>query len=350
MDIKNLKGGGDDDLMVDMDDIDVEIDLDDKAGTVAREPVRSETLPDTAEFDRDEENLDRNLRRRDEAEDEVSEDDEDDPQLDSMRRVTAAEDRLRQTEAQTAVRLAESDARVAQTQMDAARVAIDRVKEKLTEARRGLKHARDSGDTEAEIQLESDIEQLNTLNRELEDTRQRIPKPEDIINYGRTKAQQIMQQGGQGTNVAPGLRATHPLAEKWSTRNAWMRDPANKDATQYIASASAQLVRNGWDPNSAGFYNELSRRIGAKFPQIKVGSIQAPKQANGKPQVRTPVAPSRSSGGAPQSQAPARNAKSYTLTRDDVGAMVRMKLDPKNITHRKYFAKSRIESANRAKG
>jgi hypothetical protein len=312
-------------------------------------PPTVSDLPDSDDADHQEAALTSGDRRRETQGGPAEEDEAPDEIVESMRARTAVEHQMREQQAEHLMQVANSNARVAQTDMNAASLALTTVNEKIQASRAALIQAREQGDAAMQLQMEEALQNLQTVRTEIEQARAQIPDPRSIINHARNKASQLVQNNDSGTVVAPGMRAAHPLAEKWAANNKWLRDPSNKDAAAAVVEISSKMAASGWDFKQSGFYSELSKRLQGKFPNIKVAQHQAPKQAAGKPQVRTAVAPGRGSGG--QSQAQPKSAGSrYTLTGDDVRAMQRMNLDPKSDKHRKAFAKARMERSTRAAG
>jgi len=276
-------------------------------------------------------------------------DDDGDFDYDGNQRVVEAENRARTAEANAVYTEARARAAVYSQQRDTAKVALETVGTKLSEAQQQLVYARENGDVNAEIRAQNMIDEIKTLRSQIEHTARNIPDPGQVMQEGEAKARGILAQEAQGKRVGNGIQARHPLAERWATSNkTWMT--TNKRANDFVISQSSVLTRDGWDPNTPGFYSELSRRVQNAFPKLKVGTIQAPKKTPGnRTASRGPVAPTRSSSGGGVSQRQAQNGtKTYTLTVPDQAAMKRANLDPKNPIHRKAFAKARIEGNKRA--
>jgi hypothetical protein len=261
-------------------------------------------------------------------------------------RVTAdAEQRALNAEARSVVIEAQAEARVVDGHRNQAKLAVNTLNEKMADARRQYKEARDAGDTAAELALEDSIKDMAGLKQQIEQTVASLPDERQLIANAQYRAQAIVQSS-RGTSVNATTKAMNPTAEKWAKANAWFQDPGHGQAHAYVVNTSGALVREGWDPQSPGFYAELSRRVGGAFPSLKVAAIPAARTNNGKPQSKMPVAPTRSSsGGAPATR---NTAVKYTLTAGDLSAMGRMNLDKNNPAHRAAFAKERLSSAKRA--
>lgn len=269
----------------------------------------------------------------------------DDEIMEVRRQAQEAEERARRTEASALIKEAQYQAQLAETNRNSTKLALDTLDIRMRDARMQLAAAREEGNTRAEVEIETAIRQMEQVRTEIEAARARLPDPRAIIAQAEAQARQILSTP-RGTQVG-GIRVqNNPLAERWALSNKWLQDPKHKDASDTLLQISGTLVREGWDPKSREYYAELTNRMAKKFPNLGVRGLQAPKAGAAKPAVRTPVAPGRSQA-VVTNPAPQLNARRYTLRQDDIAAMRRMNLDPNNKEHRKYFAKSRIETARR---
>lgn len=338
----------DDDLLVDLED-GPETFGDDDGPLQLEEPrlgaLEAPDLPD----DLSEEESNAPAARQGRQPNAAADDEAGEFDYESNERVVAAENRARQAEAQTVYTEGRARAAVYAQQRDTAKVALDSVNDKLRDANQRLISARENGDTRGEFELQELIGEIKGLRTQIENSAAQIPDPGRIMQEAEQKARGILAQEAQGKRVGNGIQARHPLAERWANSNkTWMS--TNKRANDFVISQSNVLTRDGWDPNTPGFYSELSRRVQNAFPKLKVGTIQAAKKQPGQRPgaARSPVAPARSTSGGLPNRTAQNGSRTYTLTVDDQGAMRRANLDPKNPVHRKAFAKARIESAKRA--
>lgn len=263
----------------------------------------------------------------------------------------AANARALRTEAESIMREAEGHVRYVQSQIANADVSLGSLGLYLNQAYAQLAQAKDAGDTASEIAIEREIRNMEGLKSEIQAAKAQAPSADAVIGQAKAKvnnlyAQNQKQAPQRGTNVGGNVVAVVPIAEKWAKQNSWMK--TNQAANKFVLSKSAQLVKEGWDMNTPGFYSELSRQVNMAGLGAKAQPLMAKQQPLGQKQkVRSPVAPARSSmsSGSPQRQ---QSQTKYTLTANDQAAMRRMNLDPSNVKHRKAFAGSRLESGRRS--
>lgn len=263
---------------------------------------------------------------------------------DSYERMTAAEERARQVEAGSIWQIAQKEAQIADQARNSIKVGLANLDMRLREANGQLALAEDAGDRAAAREIEDGIRQIKDLKAEFQASERSVADPQAILDQGRNRAHQVLAQTSNGKPVGQGLTARHPLAEQWAKVNGWVR--TNKAANRDLISFSEAMTREGYDPNSRGFYHELGRRLGSVHPTLKIQSLQAKQRAPGKASaMRSPVAPSR---GSSSGSSGAASRGQFKLTADEQTRMKRMNLDPKNKQHQQAWAKQRIASANRA--
>jgi hypothetical protein len=264
-------------------------------------------------------------------------------------RIQAAEERALRAEVKSIYDEGQNALAFHDQQMNASRVALDALEDKISHATSLLAQAREAGDTVNELKIERSLKEMDALKAEINKARAEMPSKEQIVAYTEKQAkahiEKARQSAPKGKDVGVGIAANTPLAAKWASSNGWMK--TNKAANDFVIKQSQLLVKENWDMNTPGFYAELTRRVGRAFPNLKVSALQATKKGMSKGGVKSPVAPTRSSSGGAVRKAPASNPKQYQLTKADVVAMKRMRLNPLDKTHRREFAASRIESAQR---
>ncbi len=342
-----LPGAADDDDLI----VELEETQDDFAPASDREEVAeavqpkltSSTLPDGDEDDADAgDELSAAPAARTRGQAEVEDIDAGDSE--TYARLTAAEERVRQAEAGAIWQQANFAAREIENQRNSIKVGQDTLKARIEMAERELNIAEANEDRAAARNIERSIKEMEDLNRELTAANNQLGDPQAIIEQGRQRAQAALDTQTGGKKVGTGIQARHPLAERWASVNGWMK--TNRAANQSVIQFSNALTRDGWDPNSPGFYAELSRRLQVSYPTLKVAQLQAQKRGPGKAQVRSPVAPGRSSAGSAVTKN-AAGKRVYRMTGAEQKAMSNMRLDPKNPVHQKAWAKSRLETAAR---
>jgi hypothetical protein len=339
----------DDDLIVELEDVvedglpPVEEEIEDEERVIPEAP----STPDAEGNDWDDaDTIEEQPRRgRQPAEDDGA--DEFDHRAQEMER------QAREIRAESLWRETQAYAESYKVQRAQADLSLSFVNEKVEQAYQALHYAKEQGDTANEIQAQRTLDELKTLRGQIEGAKAQIPDPEQFLNAGRQRALALRDTPvNEGVAVGANLRARNPLATEWAKANSsWMKD--NAAANDFVIRQSKQMTESGdYSPNERGFYAELSRRVQAKFPNLKVARPTANKQTA--PQRKSaPVAPSRPSSGN-GTQRPSGNATRFKL---DAAAQAKMRmfnLDPQNAEHRKAYAetvmrRTRRESAQGAR-
>lgn len=270
---------------------------------------------------------------------------DDTPEIDPdlYERITAAEESLKQERANSIWQRALDYSEVAETKINGAKVALDTLKGRIGEAIHQIAAAEDAGDRVAAEQMRDSLSEMRKLKGEIETGLAQAPTRDSILAEGRQKAQAALAQEAGGKKIGSGIQARHPLAEQFAAVNGWMK--TNQRANKSVIDFANAMTREGYNPNERSFYAELSKRVQAAHPQLKVSALQASRRAPGKATMRSPVAPARSSSGQPTSS----NGKmTYKLSSMEQRTMERHNLDPKNPKHQKAWARTRMKSAQRA--
>lgn len=329
----------DDDLIVDLEVGDTDYAPTEEEGVedFKQPALEAETLPEGEEEGVEGDPQPR--QRQAEAEEETHDD--------SYERLTAAEEAARNERAGRIWDKALHDADLNDAQINNAKAGLRMLDDKLELAMNQIAAAKEGGDIRTELQIQASIDEMRKLKGEIETGLSSLPSREQILSHGRGNAQKVLDtQQASGKSVGSGIVARHPLAERWAGANGWMK--VNKSANNFVIKQSEAMTRDGYDPNSPGFYAELTRRVKNAYPNLKVEALQAQKRAPGKASQmqRSPVAPARSASG--QGAVSNVNGKTrYTLSVSEQRKMQRFNLDPQNPQHRKAWAKSRLDSARR---
>jgi len=140
-----------------------------------------------------------------------------------------------------------------------------RVDSQLQAAKRSLKDAHDSGDTDKIVEAQ---ESLATLTVEKSKLKKPIVKEEaETPNQAPVAPIPAQQPQQPAQNARP-----DPKAEAWAYKNEWF----GKDEVMTYASFGIhrRLVEDeGFDPTTDEYYSELDKRIASEFPH-KVGQKQ----------------------------------------------------------------------------
>ena len=146
-----------------------------------------------------------------------------------------------------------------------------RVKTSLAAAQLALKNAIESQDVEAQVAAQK---QLATLT--MDEARLNSIK---VANENKPKARE------RDVNITPQRTAptarTDPRAEDWASKNSWF---GNDSAMTYTAfDIHKTLVeKEGYDPQSNDYYEEVDRRIRVEFPH-KFGKMESNSTERAKP-------------------------------------------------------------------
>lgn len=199
-----------------------------------------------------------------------------------------------------------------------------------------LHKAKEEGNTEDELRLQGEIDELRFNKRQL---------VEIVNNFNAQK--QLKQQTGR-LNLSPqvgaqpmgmpamGAPAVPQLALDWVKKNAWIKESKYAPQREYIKTLDTILLQEGYDPNTEVYYTELEKRLYNAFPSLK-------KKKGQKPTKNSPVAPSTNNVGGTVKNV---GSKRIVLTRADMETMRKFGLDPANREHVIHFAKQRMEAAN----
>lgn len=274
---------------------------------------------------------------------------EDLPSFDDAHEVRAQlEAQLREERANGIWQTAQANAAVVETRRDAAKVAIDTLNFRLEKAHELYDAAKEAGAPSSDLsRISNDIRTMEQVRSETQAALGQMPTREQVLEDGQNKARQALAAGAStGKKVGAGINALHPLAERWASGNGWMK--TNSRANQYVLAQSQKMAKAGnWDPDSPGFYTELGRRVALAFPNLAVKDLQARQRAPGKGNMRSPVAPTRSSTGNGGAARQVNGKTRYTITASEQATMKRFKLDPSKPEHRTAWAKVRLQRAQR---
>ena len=184
-----------------------------------------------------------------------------------------------------------------------------------------LRKAREDGDYDAELKTQSELDQLRFQHNQVRQAKVNLPDPETFVAQPQLQAQpQAPQQ------QAPQQQPPSPLAIKWLERNkTWFVSPKFNGHRAFALAEDSSLVREGYDKNTAEYYEELDRRIDGAFPTLR---------KKGKA-VSSPVAPASSTPASNQS------SKVIKLNRADISNMRAFGLDPSNKEHLREYARSK---------
>ena len=147
----------------------------------------------------------------------------------------------------------------------------NRVKTSMAAAQLALKNAIESQDVEAQVSAQKQIAALTMDEARLNSIK--------VANENKPKARE------RDVNITPQRTAptarTDPRAEDWASKNSWF---GNDSAMTYTAfDIHKTLVeKEGYDPQSNEYYEEVDRRIRVEFPH-KFGKMESNSTERAKP-------------------------------------------------------------------
>ena len=191
-----------------------------------------------------------------------------------------------------------------------------------------LRKAREDGNYDSELKLQSELDQLRYTQNQLKDAKRNLPDPELI------KAPPPQQIPDLQPTPAQKKADVAPLAVKWIDNNkVWFNNPKFQGHRAFVLAEDSRLARDGYDKNSKEYYAELDRRIDEAFPTLRK---RGKPVSNGG--TRPPVA---GVGATPRNS----SKKTIKLTGSDFANMRRFGLDPRDKEHLRAYARSKRRPA-----
>lgn len=194
----------------------------------------------------------------------------------------------------------------AQSKADAAKLDQD-----IAESRRKMSEAHEEGDTDAAVEAQQALVDLQVRK----------------------------QIGSQAQQTQPNQNAAPDVPEagrRWVARNQWFYHGSNPQAANTALAIEQQLRGEGYDPNDDAMYAEIDNRLKRQHPEMAPAKAKPKKRGNGAP-----------TNGMGAQAAPARSGK-VTITAEDKRWMAQTGLDPDNPTHAKAWAREKRAAEQRA--
>ena len=147
----------------------------------------------------------------------------------------------------------------------------NRVKTSMAAAQLALKNAIESQDVEAQVAAQKQLANLTMDEARLNSIK--------VANENKPKARE------RDVNITPQRTAptarTDPKAEDWASKNSWF---GNDSAMTYTAFDihKALVEKEGYDPQSNEYYEEVDKRIRLEFPH-KFGKMESNSTERAKP-------------------------------------------------------------------
>ena len=197
-----------------------------------------------------------------------------------------------------------------------ASTAKDAAEAQLAAARRQLKDAQESYDTDAIIAAQEALMEAKV-------------RLEQVKNFKPTPLQDdepvVQREPSQPQSVAPDEKTL-----RWQAKNQWYGQPGFEEYTSYALGLHHKLVNAGVDPRTDAYFEQIDARMKKTFPELFGANVEddqpEPKQVQ-EPAKKptTVVAPASRSSGTKKIQLTPRQmalAKKYGLTPQQYAAEV----------------------------
>lgn len=205
-----------------------------------------------------------------------------------------------------------------QLQAGYAELLENSLNERLTIKTRELRAARDDGEIDKEVELQSELDDIRYRLNKVKEVRSSLPAP--------TTA----------PAPAPVRPPLSPLAEKWVARNRkWLNHKDYAAERAATVAIDAQIKAEGFNPLEEDYYKELDRRIDKKFPTLRKAPAKEPP-----PQ---PVAAAT----LPGTSKPKDGKLRFVLNAQERAAMRSFNLNPDDPKAQKAWARERLASMQR---
>lgn len=141
----------------------------------------------------------------------------------------------------------------------------------ISKVKADLKKAKEDGETEQEVELNSKLTELMWDRRDLNTKIQGFSSDDykkRYVGYLRE------QEKPSGKELARQALRKNPAQAKWLSRNKWYLKPSSEKHTaarEYVSQIEDKLIEKGLKPNDAKFYAEMDRQVAKRFPSLKGG-------------------------------------------------------------------------------
>ncbi len=237
------------------------------------------------------------------------------------RRVKEATMREKQELERLAQHLVEENKRLKQNVYTGQEAVIEGAKQRadseLDMARRKLKAAQESFDTDAIIEAQ---EAVMDAKIKVEQTKNYRPTPLQEDNFD-----------VQTPQTQPAKAEPDEKTLRWQAKNQWFGAQGFEEYTSYALGLHQKLVTGGTDPRSDDYYDHIDGRMKSKFPEL-FGNDDKPKSGEVQKKPTTVVAPasrSTASGKIRLTATQVALAKKFNLTPQQYAAQV-AKLENQN--------------------
>jgi hypothetical protein len=188
----------------------------------------------------------------------------------------------------------------------------------LEMARRKLKEAQESFDTDAIIAAQESLAEAKYRVEEAKRFRPQALQTQEIP---------VQTQQQPQVQVQPDEKSL-----RWQAKNQWFGQPGFEEYTSYALGLHQKLVNGGVDPRSDEYFDQIDGRMKSKFPEIFGGNEDKPRTGEVQRKPTTVVAPATRTTGVGKirlTQTQVALAKKLGLTPQQYAAQV-AKLENQN--------------------
>ena len=243
--------------------------------------------------------------------------------------------------------LAEAEKRRVETERESAKVAVDGIDLRIRTTVEAIKAAKSEGDVSAEVDFTQQLQGLRDVRQQILTLQGQLPSAEQIDRQlEQWKADERAKRPASGS--APvGAVPGNELATRYMHNNAWMNDPNQAQARSYLLDVDRQLAKEGYDPKSPQHFEELSRRVAARFPSVGVKmldgrAIGASASLAASRSQSPPVASARATSAPVNGNPTGKSKTAVQLTQMDRQMMRAMGLDASDKRVQAKYAREKM--------
>jgi hypothetical protein len=258
------------------------------------------------------------------------------------------------------IQIINAQAETLELRENTAKAAVTRAGEDIAAAKKALKAAKESGDSDAEVDATTALGRAMTAevtaNNQLADY---AVQRSQLVQ----RAQQVVARAPKGADGKPILdkpyvptttqarTAGSSLFPKFRQHNAWFDKPENAGKREVLIALDKELAaEKKLDKNTSTYFDELGKRFNKIHPGV-FRTLDGKPVATGTTQQRRGAAPipNGGAGGMSQRKDGANggkfNPKAVKLTTEDLRQMREFQMDPSNREHKKQWLASKRELA-----
>lgn len=306
-------------------ELDIEV-VDDTPEEDRNRPVRADATDDQDDLDKDIEGVSERVQKRiDRLRYEFHE--ERRAKEGALREAAAATDFARQ--ALDRANAAASQTQVAQESFNKSRV--EGAEAKLAAAKQKAKEAYDAGEADALIEAQEEVAAASYDLRAAKENIERWDATKAQHQAEQEAAARVAAQAPQPNGDGAQIQAPDPRAVSWLKDNQWFG--SDEEMTAFAYGLHEKLVRNGVDPRSEDYYQQIDTRMREVFREHEwedggAASAQPERTVASSPKSSTVVAPASRGGGTSQ-------RRTVQLTASEVSLAKKLGISPEGYARRK---------------